>query len=894
MKRLFSQKAITAESATSTKQLLDNTSACLKSLQNLDINTDTCDPIMNYLVVTKLDTESRKQWEMYVSQNVQPNTLPSWNQLASFLETRCRTLEMLEGQKNTSKATQNNTSKQIIKHKSFHSTVNNNEKKVSINTCVMCSGGHSLYQCKQYERLSPEKRTEYVQANRLCFNCLSSSHSVRGCHQSMSCRRCGRRHHTTLHYERDQQVAAAVPILPLATSPTVLSENQQPSEKKNPQTWSQQPNNHTESRVVAHFAKESCQGNQSKLLATALIKIVSSNGYSQLARALIDQGSEVSLITEATVQSLGLDRTPVNGIVAGVGEGETRTRCMVSFNIESLLNPEFSFAVRDAYMLKSLTSLLPSRKPANLYWPELDNLSLADPQYRSPGKIDVILGVDVHSGIIKEGLIKHPSAEPGGPLAQNTELGWILSGKVDNEFPGACSLPISLYIRVNEDELLKKFWEIEREPDKIKKKMTQEEMRCEEIYKRTTMRDMNGRYMVRLPFKSANPECLHGNTREIALKRFTYLEKKLLRNPSLREEYTKAIDDYLIQDHMAPIVEEEQVKNPTVVYAPHHAVVREDKETTKTRLVFDFSCKGKNNVSLNEELLVGPKIQQELRHILMRWRRHPICIVADIKQMYRQVIVQEPDTDLQCILWRSDPKEPIQHFRMKRLAFGTASAPYLAVKSLQTLAMDEFTKYPVASQITLEDYYMDDLLSGCETYEESIEIYEQMTNLMRAGGFEMQKWCSNNDQLLEHIKTKNLLTDKTIGFKFNHVVKVLGISWNKSTDNFEYNLQLPMKNETVTKRSVLSEIARLYDPIGWIAPVIFVGKVFIQTLWKSGLDWDENLPSELLREWWKFRDDLVNIPRLIVPRWLQTKREDHVDYTPLQMLPKLDMLQLFT
>ncbi|CAK1579685.1 unnamed protein product [Parnassius mnemosyne] len=234
MKRLFSQKAITAESATSTKQLLDNTSACLKSLQNLDINTDTWDPIMNYLVVSKLDTESRKQWEMYVSQNVQPNTLPSWNQLASFLETRFRTLEMLEGQKNTSKATQNNTSKQIIKHKSFYSTVNNNEKKVSINTCVMCSGGHSLYQCKQYERLSPEKRTEYVQANRLCFNCLSSSHSVRGCHHSMSCRRCGRRHHTTLHYERDQQVAAAVPILP--PSPTVLSENQQPSEKKNPQS----------------------------------------------------------------------------------------------------------------------------------------------------------------------------------------------------------------------------------------------------------------------------------------------------------------------------------------------------------------------------------------------------------------------------------------------------------------------------------------------------------------------------------------------------------------------------------------------------------------------------------------------------------------------------------
>lgn len=166
-------------------------------------------------------------------------------------------------------------------------------------------------------------------------------------------------------------------------------------------------------------------------------------------------------------------------------------------------------------------------------------------------------------------------------------------------------------------------------------------------------------------------------------------------------------------------------------------MVREDKETTKVRVVFDASCKGVNNVSLNDSLIVGPKLQQDLRHILMRWRTRPICIVADITQMYRQVVVSKEDVDFQRTLWRVDPEKPIQHFRLLRLTFGTACAPYLAVNSLQQLAKDEQLKYPAAAKITLEDYYMDDLLTGCESEDEAINIYREMNGLMKEGGFQL-------------------------------------------------------------------------------------------------------------------------------------------------------------
>ncbi|CAK1598356.1 unnamed protein product [Parnassius mnemosyne] len=103
-------------------------------------------------------------------------------------------------------------------------------------------------------------------------------------------------------------------------------------------------------------------------------------------------------------------------------------------------------------------------------------------------------------------------------------------------------------------------------------------------------------------------------------------------------------------------------------------------------------------------------------------------------------------------------------------------------------------------------------------------------------------------------------------------MKVLGIFWNRCTDNFEYVINLTDPEEHVTKRKVLSDVARLYDPIGWIAPVIITAKIFIQKLWKACLDWDEKLPENLLSEWLTFRYELANIKNISIPRWLGSKK----------------------
>ncbi|XP_028160968.1 uncharacterized protein LOC114353251 isoform X2 [Ostrinia furnacalis] len=202
LRNLFSVKKLNNESANLIKQLLDTTSTCLKSLDNIGVSTSEWDAIIVFLVVSKLDTESIKQWEQHMN-SVNSDELPTWEQLREYLESRFRSLEMIDT--NVTRTIPARTTP-AAKPKAFHASIENK--------CKMCQENHFLNQCKEYGLLTPNKRQDFVQSNKLCFNCLSPTHSVAKCRLPTSCKRCGRRHHTTLHYEREnrdsnQQTTAA-------------------------------------------------------------------------------------------------------------------------------------------------------------------------------------------------------------------------------------------------------------------------------------------------------------------------------------------------------------------------------------------------------------------------------------------------------------------------------------------------------------------------------------------------------------------------------------------------------------------------------------------------------------------------------------------------------------
>lgn len=830
LKRLFLQKKITCQSANQIKCLLDTTTECLNSLKNLDINVDSWDPVINFLVVQKMDQESHKEWEEYAYKE-ETELLPTWSDLTKFLQCRYRTLELISS----------GLREKSVKERSFHvSTVSSASPRLSERKCIMCKDNHTLCHCKEFTNLQPAQRVDYVKTHNLCFNCLSSGHAAHKCRLRMFCRICHRRHHSLLH-QAEKKENNVTETSDQSASYCNIEEN------KDIQINSMTASHHSPKQNVA-------------LLATAMVIVSGKQNQTMVLRALIDPGSQASFISEKAAQTLKLSKQAARGSVVGVGSTRTNINHVVQCNVSSR-DTNFNLSVTAYVMSKQLTTRIPARTIAANHWPHLEGLHLADPKYYTPGSIDLLLGVKEYTKILQPELIKGPS---GTPSAQNTNLGWILFGEIEDNTQQNI---LVMHHQVEMDEVLKSLWEIDKD---IKRKLTRQELLCEEIYELTHTRTKEGRYVVKLPFNKETPTCTEGNTKDIARKRLLQLERRFKKTPKLKEEFTNIIEEYLQLRHMEEVPNEEKDKEKCV-YLPYHAVFREDKESTKIRLVFDASCKGSNNVSLNDELLIGPPLQEDLRNLIMRWRTKKICYISDIKKMYREILVYPLDADTyQRILWRTDDSEDFKEYRILRVTFGTACAPYLAIRTLHQLADDEGKNHPKVAQAIKEQFYMDDLMNGADTPNEAINEAKQINDILKKGGFTLTKWASNNLQFMQSIPPCDRSSGAHVDLNIDGTVKALGIKWNIGKDKFQYGVVLPPSPAIVTKRSVLSDIQRLFDPLGWIAASIVMTKIFIQKLWLEKLNWDDKISSPLLDEWTSIRTDLQQINEIEVDRWIST------------------------
>ncbi|XP_075990231.1 uncharacterized protein LOC142985871 [Anticarsia gemmatalis] len=238
--------------------------------------------------------------------------------------------------------------------------------------------------------------------------------------------------------------------------------------------------------------------------------------------------------------------------------------------------------------------------------------------------------------------------------------------------------------------------------------------------------------------------------------------------------------------------------------------------------------------------------------------------------MYRMIRIDNQDSDYQRILWRNDTSEEIKDYRLLTVTFGTASAPYLAVRTLMQLADDEGDKYPEAARILRKDFYVDDVMSGADSLEQAVSVSQNLKRLLQLGGFELKKWLSNSSEFMKTIHISERSSKAHLDFKVDGTVKALGILWNLSNDAFEYNLNLPVIGNVITKRSILSDIQRLFDPLGWIAPCLVMAKILIQRLWLEKVDWDEALNSTLTEKWFTIRSDLENVNDISINRWMGT------------------------
>ncbi|XP_055604574.1 uncharacterized protein LOC129752819 [Uranotaenia lowii] len=418
--------------------------------------------------------------------------------------------------------------------------------------------------------------------------------------------------------------------------------------------------------------------------------------------------------------------------------------------------------------------------------------------------------------------------------------------------------------------LMERFWLIE-EGDSTPCHSV-EEAACENHFQSTVSRTDDGRYMVRLPVKQDLLPNL-GNNWNTANRRFKYLESKLSRNNDQRIQYVEFMHEYLFLGHMCEVNRAHQL-DALEYFMPHHAVIRESSTTTKIRVVFDASCRSASGASLNDILMVGPVVQEDIRSIIMRARKHQIMLIGDIKQMYRQILVDPRDTPMQRIVWRSNSTSPLATFELKTVTYGTASAPFLATRVLQQLADDEQKDFPEAATILKQDFYVDYLFSGAETVEKVISLREQLDALCQRGGFELRKYASNSEAALEGLSDDKRALQSTIEFDENPIIKTLGLHWEPASDVLKYviNLEPSSSDMCLTKRNALSLIARLFDPLGLVAPVVVTAKIYMQVLWtlrdedSKTWPWDRPLPKDLIIRWNSYYSQLHHLNMLKIER----------------------------
>ncbi|GFS45443.1 integrase catalytic domain-containing protein [Trichonephila inaurata madagascariensis] len=196
-----------------------------------------------------------------------------------------------------------------------------------------------------------------------------------------------------------------------------------------------------------------------------------------------------------------------------------------------------------------------------------------------------------------------------------------------------------------------------------------------------------------------------GNSKQNAIRRLISVERHLISDPDKCNLYRNFMKEYLNLKHME-LVTDSEINNVKSLYLPHHGVVRDPSCTTKLRVVFDASSKTSSGLSLNDLLMVSPRVQPELFLILIQFRIFSVAICADVEKMFRQIKVYEEDVDWQRILWRDSLTEPIRECRLTTVTYGTSSAPFFSTRTLRQLAIDEQENYPAASRATVSHFYL--------------------------------------------------------------------------------------------------------------------------------------------------------------------------------------------
>ncbi|XP_066590852.1 uncharacterized protein [Prorops nasuta] len=860
------------ESSDGIRALIDRLQRILRSLSNLGLPIDQWSIWIIHIITNSLDPESQKLWEAEISikdqrvvarareTNEEPAILdrfPTLKEFNDFLERRALSLNMIATNTATNKSsyssegTSSNVGSKTLgrTHKKAFAATTTPTTKAARNKCALCKGAHGIFNCQQFLKKDPYERRVEIRRLRLCYNCLNP-HTCATCTSTKTCSICNGKHNTLLHFNKKQ--------------PSNLKSIEIVQDKDT-------KNNLEDSGITTVNTLTASIANSCRVvyLATAEIILYGPRGDSCRVRALIDQGSEASFISESIVQLLKLPRDKVEVSLSGLGSNPTGvSKSKVKVTLSSIYSLNH-YVNLEALVIPRITTKLPSNRSARVDLKLFTGLQLADPHFTTPASADLLIGVEVFSQFLLEGVKHFPF---GNMIAQNSKLGWIVSGSIEGTISGWAARketkgPCVLTTQCTQiDELrasIEKFWGVE-EIVAPSSRESPDNQYCEKLFRDSHKRDEEGRYEVRLPLKEGIPS-VGLESRHLALQSLRNIHKRLNRDSRLAEAYKDFMKMYLELGHMERIPSSD-IPNPTSWYLPHHPVVQFSNEHCKIRVVFDASRRVCNEHSLNQYLYQGPSLQSELPLILLQWREYRFVFTADIIKMFRQIRVHKLDQDYQRIVWADSSEEEPVDYRLTTVTYGTACAPYLAIRTLQQLAISERQAFPFGSNCLFNNCYVDDIFAGAYRLEDAIKIRKELCALLKLAGIDLDKWASNHLDLIPPSYKQNHV-NKLISN--DDAIKTLGILWSQQLDSFSFNVSHNAnENNVITMRTIMSGIARLFDPLGWLAPVTVLSKILLQDLWILKCPLDDPLPHDMRNRWIKYCSSLGALTDLKIGRWL--------------------------
>ena len=710
----------------------------------------------------------------------------------------------------------------------FATNVNASSKtKEASFSCPICGQAHTIERCEKLKGMNVDQRAQAAKEKNLCFCCLSSSeHISRWCNRKKRCGldNCEKRHHPLIH--------GAKPVF------------------------------------VGSATVECCSTNV--LLQIVPLLIRTPHNHTVKTYALLDSGSQATLILESLADQIGLngqlETLNLGTINSDVAKQSKRVSFSVSAVTEDASAPQFQ--VDEAWTVSQLN--LPPQKISKSMmksWAHLEGLDM--PEVNS-SEVTVLLGANVIDAILHREVRR---GNQGQPAAVLTAFGWTLTGSVKGLVPGEClSVMCTQRIPSAEDQLhqlMQHWWRT----DSFGTKYQQESPRSIEDQLAVkiledTVKHVGDRYEAGLLWK--DPSVHFPDNRVMAERRLISTERALRRDHTLAEKYKDIIEGYVAKGYARKLSPEETaVRSSKQWLLPHHPVSNPNKPG-KVRIVMDAKAK-QSGVSLNHQLLVGPDLLNNLSGVLLRFREERVAVAADIESMFHQCKVIEEDQPALRFLWRDlQYDRPPDVYQMQRMIFGAASSPCTANYVLKKTAEDNCND-PSFSADTIDtvrkNFYVDDLLKSVRDEDTAIRLQRELTDLLARGGFKLTKWSSSSREVLCKIPQQEMASP-SIDLDLDElpVERSLGLKWNTDTDCFRFSVS--PRRSAVTKRGVLSQLSSVFDPLGVLAPFLLPAKCLIQTLWRKKIDWDQPLDDEDRVLWENWVLDLSTLEDFELPRCL--------------------------